>query len=119
MEALLGTSFAVFIGLTVVIVGGTAIMTGRAIAANWRPVGQVVFASVGLTLFDRFLVYALFQGDLFHLGGIVIHFILILILALIAYRITRVHMMVAQYPWRYQQTSPWSYRDKAQASGQT
>jgi hypothetical protein len=37
MESLLGTSLGVFVGLTVVITGGAAILTGRAIAGNWRP----------------------------------------------------------------------------------
>ena len=37
MQSLLGTSLGVFIGLTVVIIGGAAIMTGRALADGWKP----------------------------------------------------------------------------------
>ena len=40
--ALLGTSPAIFIGLTVILVGGAAILTGRAVADDWKPAWQVV-----------------------------------------------------------------------------
>ena len=46
MTALLGTSFGVFIGLTVIITGGAAIMTGRALADGWKSPAQVVLACV-------------------------------------------------------------------------
>jgi ABC-type uncharacterized transport system permease subunit len=115
MESLLGTSLGVFVGLTVVITGGAAILTGRALAGNWRPVIQVVFATFGLALFDRFLLYALFEGELLHLTGFLLHFAVILALALIAYRITQVRQMVSQYPWKYEQTSLWSYQAKGKA----
>ena len=42
LTALLGTTPAIFIGLTVVLVGGAAILTGRAIGGNWKPAWQVV-----------------------------------------------------------------------------
>jgi hypothetical protein len=113
MEALLGTSPGVFIGLTVVIIGGAAIMTGRALADGWKPPWQVVAACIGLALADRFLVYALFEGELLSLSGFLIDFVVITALALIAHRLTVVHKMIAQYPWRYERTSLWNYREKA------
>jgi hypothetical protein len=97
MEAILGCSLGVFIGLTLIITGGAAIMTGRALA-------------------DRFLVYALFEGPLLHLAGFVTHFLAITALALLAHRITAVRKMVNQYPWRYERASLFAYREKA---GQT
>jgi hypothetical protein len=111
MESLLGTSIGVFIGLTVIITGGAAIMTGRALADGWKPVWQVVLAAFGLALGDRFLVYALFEGQLLNLSGFLIHFVVIVLMALIAHRITHVRKMVMQYPWRYERESPWSYRE--------
>jgi branched-chain amino acid transport system ATP-binding protein len=108
-----GTSIGVFIGLTVILAGGAAILAGRAIADNWRPAWQVVAACLGLALFDRFLVYALFGGQLLHPGGFAAHFIVITALGLIAYRLTTVRKMVNQYPWRYEQASLWRYREKA------
>jgi hypothetical protein len=112
MATLLGTSPGIFIGLTVIIIGGAAIMTGRALADAWKPPWQVVLACFGLGLADRFLVYALFGGELLSLSGFVIHFVVITAMALVAHRLTVVHKMVAQYPWRYERESLWSYREK-------
>ncbi|HLT03321.1 MAG TPA: hypothetical protein VK001_14155 [Geminicoccaceae bacterium] len=112
MQELVGTSLGVFIGLTVILAGGAGILTGRALADGWKSPLQVVFACFGLTLADRFLVYALFQGELLHLTGFVIDFVVITALALAAYRLTVVHKMVAQYPWRYERESIWRYRKK-------
>ena len=113
MESLLGTSFGVFIGLTVIIIGGAAVMTGRALADGWRSPVQVVFACFGLALADRFLIYALFGGELLHLSGFLIDFAVITAMALVAHRLTVVHKMVAQYPWRYERESLWTYREKS------
>lgn len=112
MEALLGTSLGVFIALTVVIAGGAAIMTGRALGDGWKPAWQVVFACFGLTLADRFLVYALFGGELLSITGFVIDFLVLTVLALLAYRVTLVHKMVTQYPWRYERVSLFGYRER-------
>jgi hypothetical protein len=112
METLLGTSLGVFIGLTVIIIGGAAIMTGRVLADAWKSPWQVVFACFGLALADRFLVYALFGGELLNLSGFVIDFAVLTAMALVAHRLTVVHKMVAQYPWRYERQTLWSYREK-------
>jgi hypothetical protein len=112
MQSLLGTSLGVFIGLTVIIMGGAAVMTGRALADGWKSPWQVVFACFGLTLADRFLVYALFGGELLSLSGFVIDFVVIAAMALAAHRLTVVHKIVAQYPWRYERESLWTYREK-------
>jgi hypothetical protein len=116
MQSLLGTSLGVFLGLTVILIGGAAIMTGRALADAWKSPWQVVSACFGLALADRFLVYALFGGELLHLSGFLIDFAVITVMALVAHRLTVVHKMVAQYPWRYERESLWSFREK---SGQT
>jgi hypothetical protein len=113
MEALVGTSLGVFIGLTVVLIGGAAVLTGRALADGWKSPLQVVFACFGLALADRFLTYALFGGELLHLSGVLIHFAVITAMALIAHRLTVVHKMVSQYPWRYERESLFTYREKA------
>jgi uncharacterized protein DUF6867 len=112
MAALLGTSVGVFVGLTVIIAGGAAIMTGRALADGWKAPWQVVLASFGLTLAERFLVYALFDGDLLSPSGFLIDFVVLTALALLAYRVTLVRKMVSQYPWRYERTSLFKYRER-------
>jgi hypothetical protein len=113
MQALLGTSLGVFIGLTVIITGGAAIMTGRALADGWKPPWMVVVACVGLGIANRFLIYALFEGPLLHLAGFLVNYAVITAMALAAHRVTAVRKAVTQYPWRYEQASLWSYREKA------
>ncbi len=110
MGSLTGSSLAVFVGLTVVIVGGAAVMTGQALARTWRPVWQVLFACIGLGLADRFLVYDLFDGPLFSLKGYLFDTAVITIMGLVAYRLSRVNKVVQQYPWLYERSNPWSYR---------
>lgn len=112
MASILGTSFGVFIGLTLIIAGGAGIMTGKAIAEGWRPVWQVVFACFGLALANRFLVYALFEGELLHLTGFLIGFIVITALAIVAWRITLAHCMAAQYPWKVERVSLFTWRER-------
>jgi hypothetical protein len=112
MESILGTSLGVFIGLTVIIAGGAAMMTGRAQADGWKPAWHVVLACVGLALANRFLVYALFEGDILSLSGFLVGFLVITVLALLAWRVTLVRKIVRQYPWRYQRVSLFAYRKR-------
>ena len=113
MDDILGAPVGVFIGLTVIIVGGAAVAAGRAIGDNWKPAWQAVAAAVGLAAADRFLIFALFGGDLLSVWGFVLHFLVLAALALLSWRVTRVARMVAQYPWRYERASPLAYREKA------
>ena len=64
MEAFLGAPLGAFIGLTLVIAGGAAISAGRAVGENWKPASLVVLATFGIALADRFLIFALFEGEL-------------------------------------------------------
>ncbi len=109
MEELFGSSPAVFVGLTVILVGGCSMLAGRAMAENWRDPRHVAAAAFGLTIADRFLVYALFEGELLNLPGFILDFLVLLALGLLAFRITRVERMVRQYPWKYRKRSPFAY----------
>ena len=94
-----------------VLVGGAAILTGRAVAGNWKPAWHVVLACFGLALADRFLIFALFQGELLNLGGILVHFLVLAAMGLGAWQMARVSKLVGQYPWRYRRTSPFAYAE--------
>lgn len=109
MEDLLGTTPAVFVGLTLVVMGLPAVLAGRALGDNWRPASHVVAACFGLALADRFLVYALFDGPLLHLPGFLLAFAVLLVYGLVSWRVTRVQRIVQQYPWRYRRRSPFAY----------
>ncbi len=107
-----GVPLAVFVGLTLVIGGGAAVMTGRAIAATWRPAWQLAAACLGLGAADRFLAYALFDGPLFSLPGYLLDTGAILAIGYAAWRCYRAANMVRQYPWLYRRAGPWGYRRK-------
>lgn len=111
LTSVLGTTPRVFIGLTLVLVGAAAILTGRAVAGNWKPAWQVVASCFGLALADRFLTYALFQGELVNVSGILVAFIVLTAIGLASWRFTQVGKLVNQYPWRYRRTSPFGYME--------
>lgn len=54
VEAILGSSLSVFLGLTVVLMGFAAWLTGRAMAEHWRGPLQVIAACFGLAIAARF-----------------------------------------------------------------
>jgi hypothetical protein len=112
MEELLGTSWTVFIGMTVCVMGFASFITGQGLANTWRSVWQIVPYAMLLGGADRFLIWGLFQGELFLLSGYLIDTLVLMLIAWIAYRLTQARKMVAQYPWIYQRTSPFSWREK-------
>ena len=78
MQALVGTSLGVFIGLTVILIGGAAIMTGRALADGWKcQLGRWSSPASAWRWPTAFLVYALFGGELLRLSGFLIDFALL------------------------------------------
>ena len=116
MSALLGTSIWVFIAITVVVAGGAAWMTGQAIAGNWRPAWQLVPYTLLLGVSDRFLTYALFDGEILSTTGYAIDTVVIGFIAAVAFRVTRVRRMTAQYPWLYVPHTPLTWRERDTSS---
>ena len=92
-------SFGVFILVTIVLGGGAAWLTGRAIAGTWRPVWQAVFYSLILGFVVRFLHMALFGGTLLSLHYYVVDAAICVAFALVGFRRTRVQQMTGQYSW--------------------
>jgi protein-S-isoprenylcysteine O-methyltransferase Ste14 len=111
-ENISGTTPGVTLAVTLVLMGGCALMTGRALALNWRPVWQLVFYCLLLGLGDRFLVFALFGGELLSLPGYLIDTALLLSIAAIAFRVSRARQMVRQYPWLYERAGPLGWRTR-------
>ena len=94
------------------ILGFAAYMSGQALASTWRALWQVYFYAVLLGLTDRFLIFALFERELLSVSGFVIDTAVLTIISLLAYRLTKVHRMVTQYPWRYERAGLFSWRVK-------
>ena len=99
MEALLGTRWDVFLGITVVLAGGTAFMMGQAIARTWRPAWQAVGYAMLMAVTTRFFIYALFDGRMLLLSGYLIDAAVLIAVALIA------------YPWLYERAGLFAYRE--------
>lgn len=117
MEDLIGNSLGVFIGITCIIAGGAAWMTGQALGETWRPAWQAVAYSLLLGLADRFIIFALFEGELLSLAGYLIDTAVLVTIALAAYRVTRVARMVQQYPWLYERAGIFGWRGRGPRAG--
>jgi hypothetical protein len=111
------TSIEVFIGLTVILFGGAAFMMGQAIAETWRPAWQNLPYGLLLAAANRFLDGALFQGPWFSLSQYLLDAVVIVGIALFAYRVTRARKMVNQYPWLYEQAGLLAWRDRDATRG--
>jgi hypothetical protein len=108
--SVLGNSLGVYVGLTVCLMGFAAFMTGRAIAATWKPAWHCLAYALLLGLADRFLAYALFGGHLLSPAAYLIDTATLLGIALLAWRLARVRKMVSQYPWLYERAGLLSWR---------
>ncbi len=111
-KLILGTSLLVFLLVTVVLMGTCAILAGRALARAWRPARSILPYALLLAFTSRFLIYALFGGNLQAVWGFVIDLYVILLAALLSYRLTMVKQMVRQYPWLYEPVFWFSWRDR-------
>ncbi len=109
---MIGTTTGVFIGITLIFMGGCAFMTGQGLASTWRPLWHGVPYALLLGMGDRFVVYALFQGDLFLVTGYVIDSAWLFAVLLFAFRVTRARQMATQYPWLYERAGLMGWRDR-------
>ena len=112
VSSVTGVGILVSIFLTVVAIGGAALLTGRALALTWRPGWQVVLSCLGLGVVDRFFIFALFGGPLTSVSGYVLDTLVILAIGMFSYRIFYVSAVVRQYPWLFIRTSLFSYKPR-------
>lgn len=98
-------NWPVFIGVTLMLGGGAAWMMGQSLANTWRPIWQVFIYALLLGLADRFLVFALFDGELLSLKSFILDSATLLIIGLTSWRFNQVRMMIKQYPWLYRRAS--------------
>jgi hypothetical protein len=112
MNQLFAAGIPVFIFVTLVLSGFAAFMSGQALANTWRPMWQALPYSLGLGVLDRFLTWALFHGPLAALLPYLFDTAILLVICLVAYRVTQARKMVTQYPWLYERTGPFAWREK-------
>jgi hypothetical protein len=111
MEQVLGSSLPIFIGITFVLMGFATYMTGQALAGTWRPLWQVFPYGILLGAADRFVTWALFQGELFALVPYLVATAILLAVCLFSYRLTQARKMISQYPWMYQRVGLLGWRE--------
>ena len=100
---MLTESLTVFFIVSVGLFGLTGYAIGQAIAKNWQSVWLIIWYSCLLGGFERFLLFALFEGELLSLMGYLIDTAMIIGFGLLGYRLALAKQMVRQYPWLYEQ----------------
>lgn len=117
------TSLTAFLIITLTIGGGAAFMTGRAVASTWQPLWKAIAYTGLLAAAVRFLHYALAGGTApatlatsaapTLIGYYVVDGIVLVLITMLAYRITLASRMVAQYPWLYRRTGLFGWEEIA------
>ena len=92
--------------------GGAAWLTGRAIAATWRPFWHVVVYTLLLGAAVRFVHFALFEAALLSPASYAVDTLYLLILSALSWRATRAAQMATQYYWLYERTGPLTWRER-------
>ena len=122
-------NFGTFLFVTIILGGGAAYLTGRAVALTWRQLPQLIVFVVLLSIAVRFIHFALFAGSFFKVDvqpdGTVawgqlftaLHYwvadiIVLLILAGLGFRFTRAQQMTRQYSWIYERAGGLAWRQR-------
>lgn len=112
MQHLIWESFGAFLLVTVVLAGGAAYLTGRAVARAWVPNSHIVIYTMILAAAARFIHFALFEGTLLSIHYYVVDLIVALAFALLGKRLTRAGQMADQYSFIFRRTGPLSWERK-------
>jgi Domain of unknown function (DUF6867) len=112
MGVVYDNSLTAFVILTLLIGGGAAWMTGRALAQAWRSVWQLVFYAAMLSFPLRFLHWSLAKGTLLSAQFLLTDAAILIGIGLLSYRLSQTTQMVTQYPWLYRRQSPLSWTTK-------
>lgn len=86
-----------FLIVTVVLAGGAAYLTGRAVARRWGSNVTLVFYMLLLAAATRFIHFALFSGSLLSLHYYVVDLIVLLAIGFLGKQVTRSRQMARQY----------------------
>jgi biotin transporter BioY len=116
-------SYTAFFIVTVLLGGGAAFMTGRALARGWKSFARLVFYICLLGAAVRFLHWGLFldatfeswrdaQGSLLSLHYYLADTAVLIAAAALGYRLQRAEQMTTQYGWIYERTGPLSWRKR-------
>jgi hypothetical protein len=116
LEFLFEGSFGVFLLVTVAMGGGAAWMSGRAIAATWRPWWHIVAYMLILGAAVRFIHYALFEATLLSLPHYLVDTAFCLLFGFLGFRVKRASQMATQYGFLNTRTGLLSWARRPAAS---
>ena len=105
-------SWSVIFIVSVLIFGAGGFAIGNALAQQWQSALWIIPYSLLLALLERFLIFALFKGELLSLVAYLFNSAIILLFALFAYRLRLTHKMISQYPWLYERTGLLNWQTK-------
>ena len=100
----------IFVLVTILMGGGAAYLSGKAIAQTWRPFWHVPLYMLPLAATIRFFHFALFQEPLISWKSFAVDFVVALIAASFGYRLVRAGQMARQYGWLYRRRGLLSWR---------
>jgi len=109
-DLLIGASLGDFLIVTVLLGGGTAWLTGKAVARGWGPYSHLVLYSLLLAGAVRFCHFALFGDTLASLEPALVEFVLLLAIATLGFRALRRRQMTHQYDWMFEPAGPLAWR---------
>jgi len=107
-------SLGAFLLVTVALGGGSAWMTGRAVALGWDARWLLVAYVLLLACAARFIHYALFGGTLLTLHYFLVDFVVLLVIAGLAFVFTRARQMASQYRFGFERSGPFAWRARAE-----
>lgn len=108
-------SFGIFLLVSIILGGGAAWLSGRALARVWQSRARLVGYMLLLTFGVRFLHFALFEGHILTVHYYLVDAVVVLIFGLLGYQFQRAEQMSRQYRWIYERTSPFTWRRKSEA----
>lgn len=104
-----------FVFVTVLLAGGAAYLTGKAVASAWQPNLQLAAYVLLLGLATRFIHFALFNGTLLSPYYYIVDVLVLMAIAFFGKRITRARQMSTQYSFQYSRSGPTNWTKKAAA----
>ncbi len=107
----------IFLLVTVALGGGAAWLTGRAVAAAWRPWWHVLGFMLLIAAAVRFLHMSLFGGTLLSPYFYLVDTAFCMAFGLLGFRLMRVSQMVASYGWINERTGILRWRRRPQVTG--
>jgi hypothetical protein len=105
-------TFWEFFWVTMVLAGGAAYLTGRAVARSWNSGIQLAVYMILLTAACRFIHFALFKGSLLSIHYYIVDLIFLLVIAFIGRQVTRAGQMTTQYSFDYRRNGPAGWARK-------